>query len=298
MFSDLHYDTIPDGNKRIEDFLIHAKNADAEFIVDLGDLCYPLRENYRILDKLRSSNLPVYFTIGNHNIDKFTTEEVIKFFDLERSYYSFTKGKIKFIVLDANFIKKENTTIQYCKQNQDKSSDEYPYIPEEEIEWLKKEIEDKEKYYIVISHQSLANDFEKRGISNREEIRAILEKGNQNGSKVLFCINGHDHGGACKIMNGIYYYTLNSSAYIWHGTKDVYRYPKEIHEKYPYLKDLILYKEALHIIVTIDEEMNVYIEGVDGHYQKHSPNDIGLGTTWNGVSIEAKTPSVYIKMEK
>lgn len=295
MFSDLHYDAIPDGNKRIEEFLISAKKANAEFIVDLGDLCYPLYENQQILDKLRSSDLPVYFTIGNHNTDKFTSNEVIKFFNLERSYYSFTRGNIKFIVLDANFIKKKNDIIQFCKRNYDKSNDEYPYIPEDEIEWLKKEIEDKEKYYIIISHQSLANDFEKRGISNREEIRSILEESNLNGSKILFCINGHDHGGNCKVINDIYYYTLNSCSNIWHGTKDVFNYSKKIHKQYPNLKDLILYKEALHIIVNIDEEMNVYIEGVDGHYQKHSPNDIGLGTTWNGVSVEAKTPSVYIK---
>jgi len=51
-------------------------------------------------------------------------------------------------------------------------------------------------------------------------------------------------------------------------------------------------------IVDIDDEMNVSIEGINGHYQKHSPNDIGLTNTFNGVSIEAKTPSVYIKMER
>ena len=41
MFSDLHYDAIPDGNRRIEDFITCVKKAEAEFIVDLGDLCYP-----------------------------------------------------------------------------------------------------------------------------------------------------------------------------------------------------------------------------------------------------------------
>lgn len=125
-----------------------------------------------------------------------------------------------------------------------------------------------------------------------------MEERNLNGEKVLFCINGHDHGGDCKVINDIYYYTLNSMSYIWHGTKEVFSYSNEIHKQYPYLKDLILYEEALHIIVNIDDNMNVSIEGMNGHYQKHSPNDIGLETTWNGVSIQAKTPSVYIKMKK
>ena len=35
MFSDLHYDAIPDGNRRIEDFLDFAEKAEAEFNNDL-----------------------------------------------------------------------------------------------------------------------------------------------------------------------------------------------------------------------------------------------------------------------
>lgn len=298
MFSDLHYDAIPDGDTRIEEIITYAKKAKADFIIDLGDLCYPLNENKRVLEKFKSSELLCYFTVGNHNMDRVTVDEVIDFFNLERSYYSFIKENIKFIILDANFINKKTDVIPYCKRNYDKYNDEYPYIPKEEIEWLKKELEDDDMYYIIISHQSLSNDFQKRGVSNRNEIRAILEERNLSGRKILFCVNGHDHGADCKVINNIYYYTLNSTSYIWHGTKEVFNYSYEIHKKYPYLKDLILYKEALHVIVNIDNEMNVSIEGINGNYQKHSPNDIGLTKTWNGVSIEAKTPSEYIKMEK
>lgn len=48
----------------------------------------------------------------------------------------------------------------------------------------------------------------------------------------------------------------------------------------------------------IDEEMNVSIEGINAHYQKHSPKDVGLGNIFNTVSIEPKTPSVYIKRNR
>lgn len=151
MFSDLHYDAIPDGNRRIEDLIKYSKEAKSEFILDLGDLCYPLDENKRILDKFKEAKLPLYHTIGNHNTDSFTINEVLNFFNLERSYYSFIKENIKFIILDANFIKKKNCVLPYCKRNYDKSMDKYPYIPEEEIEWLKKELNDNEKYYIILS---------------------------------------------------------------------------------------------------------------------------------------------------
>ena len=224
MFSDLHYDVMPDGDRRINDFLTYAKNAKVEFIIELGDLCHPLNENNHVLDKLRSSEVPCYFTVGNHNTDNFTIEDVVKFLNLEKSYYSFIKGNIKFIVLDANFINEKNNSIPYHKRNYSKSSHEYPYIPREEIEWLKEELEEDDKYYIIISHQSLSNDFQKRGISNRKEIREILEKRNLKEKKILFCINGHDHGGGCEVINDIYYYTLNSMSYIWHGTKEVFNY--------------------------------------------------------------------------
>ncbi|MFT8348370.1 metallophosphoesterase family protein [Clostridium saccharoperbutylacetonicum] len=116
IFSDLHYDEIQDGNERIDDFLSHIKKAKAEFIVDLGNFCYPSKENNIVLNKLKSSELPCYFTIGNHNTDRFTIDEVIKFFDLKRSYYSFIKANIKFIILDYNLIKKRMELYPFIKK--------------------------------------------------------------------------------------------------------------------------------------------------------------------------------------
>ena len=60
---------------------------------------------------------------------------------------------------------------------------------------------------------------------------------------------------------------------------------------------MILYDEPLHIIVTIDEKNNVIIEGIKGHYQNITPNDIGIGNMWNGVSIKPQTSSLYIANE-
>lgn len=120
-------------------------------------------------------------------------------------------------MINANYIKTPNGSEPYYRRNYDKTTYAYPYVPKEEIEWLKNEIKDDRFYYVIFSHQSLSNDFMKRGISNREEIRAILEKRNSNGKKVLLCMNGHDHGDNVKVINGIYYYTLNSMSYIWHG---------------------------------------------------------------------------------
>lgn len=109
-------------------------------------------------------------------------------------------------MINANYIKTPNGSEPYYRRNYDKTTYTYPYVPKEEIEWLKNEIKDDQFYYVIFSHQSLSNDFMKRGISNREEIRAILEKRNSNGKKVLLCMNGHDHGDNVKVINGILLY--------------------------------------------------------------------------------------------
>lgn len=254
----------------------------------------PKDDNKYILSKLKELDVPLFFSVGNHNSDAYPVDAVLKFFGMKKSYYSFVIENVKFIVLDGNYIKTPNEVKPYYKRNYNKTTDDYPYIPEEQMKWLKNEIKDDKFYYVIFSHQSLSNDFMKRGISNREEVRSILEQRNSHGRKVLFCMNGHDHGDDFKVINGIHYYTLNSMSYIWHGMKETFNYSKEIHKKYPYLKDLILYEEPLHVIVTIDENMNVKIDGMEGHYQNIAPEDVGMGDIWNGISIKPKTSSIYI----
>lgn len=297
VFTDLHYDVIHDGDRRIREFINLVKEENIDLIIELGDLCHPTDENKCLISGLKELGVPCFFNVGNHNSDVYSLDAVLKFFEMKNNYYSFVYGNVKFIVLDANYIKTPDGSEPYYKRNYEMSKGDYPYIPQEEIEWLKNELIEEQFYYVILTHQSLSNDFKKRGISNRKEIREILENRNCSEKKVLLCMNGHDHGDDVKVMNGIHYYTLNSMSYIWQGIKETYNYNDEIHSQYPSLKDLILYQEALHVIITIDENMNIQINGVEGHYQNITPHDIGMGNTWNGVSIEPRTSSLSIGYE-
>lgn len=287
IFTDLHYDHIPDGNSRLQEFINKVKKTDIDFIIGLGDICYPIEENRVILEALEKTGVHCYHTIGNHDSDVFSREQVMRFLGMKNNYYSFNKGNIKFIVLDTCYIKRTDGYTPYYKSNYNKTSDSYPYIPPEEISWLANELNDNCEYYILFSHHSLVNEFAKRGVTNREEVRAILEKANGMRKRVLMCMNGHDHGDAAVDINGICYYTLNAMSYIWHGLKETYNYSTEIHERYPGLKDMILYKDALHAIVTIIDDGKLKIEGMIGNYQNIIPSDVGIwNNMWNGVSIE------------
>lgn len=294
VFTDLHYDVIHDGERRLCEFINSVKEENIDFIIELGDLCHPTDANKHLISKLKAVGVPCFFNVGNHNSDAYSVDSVLKFFEMKNSYYSFIYGNVKFIVLDANYIKTPDGCERYCKRNYERTNGDYPYIPQEEIEWLKHELVEEQYYYVIVSHQSLSNDFMKRGISNRQEVREILEKRNSNGKKVLFCMNGHDHGNDVKIIKGIHYYTLNSMSYIWQGIKETFNYSEELHNQYPSLMNLILYQEALHAIVMIDKNMNIQINGMEGHYQNITPDDIDMGKTWNGVTIEPRTSSLYI----
>lgn len=295
VFTDLHYEVIPDGDRRLKEFIDKVKKSDIDFIIELGDMCHPKEGNRIILKNLESLEIPCYHTIGNHDSDLYSREEVIQFLNMKNNYYSFVKGNIKFIVLDACYIKKGDECIPYFNRNYAKATDNYPYIPSEELHWLSKELEDTLKYYVVFSHHSLHNEFAKRGIANREEVRAILEKANERGKQVLMCMNGHDHGDASVKIKGILYYTLNAMSYIWHGLKETYNYPKEIHQKYPWLKDIILYEEGLHAIVTINNDGQLTVEGMRGSYQNIKPSDVGIiDNRWNGVSVEPVVSSINV----
>lgn len=88
-------------------------------------------------------------------------------------------------------------------------------------------------------------------------------------------------------------YGLNSMSYIWVGPKyEHFNYSDKIHKKYPFLKDLVLYKEGLFAIVTIYNNGTFNIKGMEGSYQNISPMDLGIGNTWNGRLICPKVESL------
>ena len=282
VFTDLHYDGVFDGDRRIAELLQSCKAHQVDFILDLGDLCHPTAENQKVLTALRSAGIPCYFSLGNHNTDFCPPETALSFLGLSSGHYAVVRDNVKFIFLNA--------------------IDRGPsgaYIPSSQLRFLERELADNDLFYVICTHQSLANDFvtksgKPRGIVNRAEVRAILEQRNANGKRVLFCMNGHEHGTGIREIGGIHYYFQNSASYFWQGVKETYPYSREIHEKYPHLKNMVLYREPLHSIVTIDHLGNVDIQGMQGHYLSVTPQDIGMEPFWNGVCVLPETLSLKI----
>lgn len=286
IFTDLHYEHIHDGYQRLKFFTTNVRNLDIDFVIQLGDFCIPTEKNQILIDMLDSVGKSHYHVIGNHDSDLFPREDVMKFLKMDSNHYSFKKRMIKFIVLDTCFMKTDTRYEAYCKKNYDKTKAIYPILPEYELKWLEEQLTDDSKYYIIFSHHSFENEFDRRGVYNREEVRNLINRVNAKGRKVLLCINGHDHGDSLRKIGQTYYFGLNSMSYIWVGPQyEHFCYSNEIHEKYPFLKDLILYKEGLYSIVTITDNGSINIEGMSCKYQNITPKELGIGNTWNGRSI-------------
>lgn len=295
VFTDLHHDHIPDGYQRLENFISKVSHEDVDFIMQLGDFCNPKEENKCLLDILETTGKPCYHVIGNHDSDVSTKEEAMAFLGMDNSYYSFRYREVKFIILDTCFIQNDHGCEPYSKTNYGSTKGLYPMIPQEQLNWLEKQLSEDCPYFVVFSHHSLENEFGKRGVHNRNEVQGLINKANNSEKKVLLCINGHDHGDSIKKLGETYYFGLNSMSYIWfgHGYRQ-FSNSDEIHRQYPLLKDIVMYEDGAYAIITIKENGDFEIEGMERGYQTISPKELGIEGTWNGRNITPNISSLKI----
>ena len=136
VFSDLHYDEVDDGDKRIEDILSCAEKRNPDFIVSLGDLCHPIKDNHKVLSKFNALGAPFYNIIGNHETDQCQLSEILKFFNLERPYYSVICNGYKMVFLNTCYLKHGEQEESYYKRNFQNKNNIYPVVPSEEMKWL------------------------------------------------------------------------------------------------------------------------------------------------------------------
>ena len=148
---------------------------------------------------------PRYHVAGNHDFDCITNEEFFSRIPndgkvMPSGYYSFVRGGIKFIVLNACF---DSSLKPYSCNNPWNDAN----VPPEELAWLDREIASAKGDVIVFCHQRLEDSAETNHIvKNAAAVRAIIERR----GKVKGVITGHQHRGGCRVLNGIPYYSLRA----------------------------------------------------------------------------------------
>lgn len=184
-----------------------------DFLIELGDFKdqnTPPDEQKTItyLQKIESCfrkfEGPTYHVLGNHDVDSISKEQFFENItntgiETRSTYYSFDSKSFHFVVLDANFLA-DGTP--YSRGNFGWNE---TFIPEEELDWLRKDLARTQLPSIVFTHQQLGG-LGMTDIGNAEAVRKIL----QESGKVLAGFDGHNHEGGHNVIEGIHHYTLKA----------------------------------------------------------------------------------------
>ncbi|MDH3651164.1 MAG: metallophosphoesterase [Saprospiraceae bacterium] len=271
--ADVHKDLVPDANKRLETFIAEAVRREVDFIIQLGDFCMGDPKNMDFLAIWQTFKGPKYHVLGNHDMDRHSKQEMLDFWEMPSTYYSYDFQDFHFIVLDANFLYQDGKFIDYEKANFYVDSSYRTFVDDNQIEWFKADLEETRLPTIVLSHQSLWHY--QWGIKNRLILQKAMEA---HSDKIVCCMNGHNHIDFHHHQNGIDYIEINSMSYQW--MDDKYRstehYPKEFYEQYKSLPNIAPYKDPLYAFAELDPSGSMHIEGVKSEWIPPSPYDLGM----------------------
>lgn len=297
LMADPHFELVPEGHKKLDEFLSVATKENVDFIIHLGDFCYPTdrfkcrcpvdkmpiniknaygepcpSECLDLIKKFNSFEKPSYHVCGNHEFDFASLEDVMKAYDMESNYYAIHHNGWHFIVLDGNYIKTQDGKYEHYDFGHYFWQD-LPWLSDEQLIWLEEELTKTDEPIVIFSHEPLF-DYE-ACVKNYEQVQSIIKKARQKGKEVLMCINGHLHVDDLHEIDGVLYYNANSMTNMWVDLAfETRRFSDEIEEKYPNIRYTIPYSRPVYAIVTLDSE-GVTVKGVEGDYVKPGPDEIG-----------------------
>ncbi|MGB5437087.1 MAG: metallophosphoesterase [Maribacter sp.] len=292
IMADVHKDLMPDADTRLKGFISEANHRKVDFIIQLGDFCMADKKNKDFLQIWNTYKGPKYHVLGNHYMDRNSKAEMLDFWGMPKTYYSYDVEGFHFIVLDANFLYEDGKFIDYERSNFYVDSSLRTFINDEQIEWFKADLEATGLPTIVFSHQSLWHY--QWGVKNRLTVQKIMEA---HKSKVVCCMNGHDHIDYHHHQNGIDYIEINSMSYQWMEDKynNTARYPKDMYASYKWLPNLATYKDPLYAFASLDPKGSMMIKGVQSEWVTPSPFALGMPKGILGAEYSARISDYDLK---
>jgi hypothetical protein len=283
--TDVHKDLMPDADARLEKFIDEAMDRKVDFIIQMGDFCMGQNKNKGFLKIWETYKGPKYHILGNHDMDRNSKEEMLDFWGMPKTYYSYDFEGYHFIVLDANFLYDNGKFVDYNKANFYVDDSISTFINDEQIEWFKADLEATKLPTIVFSHQSLWHY--QWGVKNRLTLQRIMEAQKD---KVICCLNGHNHLDFHHHQNGIDYIEVNSMSYQWMSSKyaSKERFAESFYKDYPNLPQIAAYKDPLYAFVTLDAKGTMAIEGVKSQWISPSPYEMGMPKGIEGLVYSAE----------
>ena len=214
-----HIAPVPGDRRRYGDalckmrrFAQHMNRLHADFVVEGGDfkdLGRTREESIAYLDAMEGAFAlfrgPRYHVLGNHDHDNLSKDEFLSRISNDgqqaaKAYYSFERGGVKFIVLNACF---DSSLRPYSQNNPWNDAN----VPPRELAWFEQELAAARGPVVVFCHQRLDDAAEPNHlVRNAKQVRQLIEA---NG-KVRLVVTGHQHCGGYHLLNGIPYYSLRA----------------------------------------------------------------------------------------
>lgn len=282
-FSDIHYSQgkfWPHPTYEwLDAILERAVKEKVDFVVHAGDMSFNPEKDKAYIDHYTDFKpVKTYHVVGNHEFEAGTPEAVQKVMRLENLYYFFDCKGFRFIALDPHY-HLENGKLVHNHHRCSYRRDESPFsfcLPPEQLEWLKRTIENSPNPCVVILHEKIDNTA--GGVHNAAEIRKIFTDANaKHPGRVRLVVNGHEHKDHFRILDNIAYLDLNSATYDVFGDFKPYPYPKEYREQCGASRCCIIWQRPLSAIITLTKAGRIKIEGSYGDYMYGvTPESVGL----------------------
>ena len=216
LLTDLHYaEKATAGNRHYRDSLRkirpavdHFNRMKADFVVELGDFvdeAPTLEEELNYVAKIEAEFSRFkgdrHYVLGNHCVSRLKKEEFLSSCGqrkkAKRAYYSFDRGGLHFVILDACF---RADGVSYGRKNFKWTDTE---VPPAERKWLADDLKKAAKPAVVFIHQRL-DVGGSYGVRSAAKVRKILE----DSGKVLAVFQGHNHVNDHKVIGSVHYVTL------------------------------------------------------------------------------------------
>lgn len=241
---------------RLTAFMDAVMKEQPDFIIQCGDFCRP-KQSEAIMSQWNRFTGPKYHVLGNHDMDVCDKATIMQLWGMEKPYYSFDQGRYHFVVMDRNFLRREDKTLEdYNNSNWGPlPAPMRSFTDQPQLDWLKQDLATAKYPVIVFMHQPvfLSDFFQELG--NADEILAIFDEANlaakNTGSRarVSAVFMGHDHDDRYGERNGVHYFLLNSASYVYTESGAHY------------------YKEALFAFITLDPSGWLHISGRSTSYR-------------------------------
>lgn len=291
--SDFHAVDMPDGGERIAKFISAAKDEDVDFIIELGDFLRFDSVGNSYFDVWNSFEGNKYHVVGNHDMDYYNVDEYVSGIGMPGRYYSFDEGDFHFIVLDGNNLYDGEEYTHYAYGNFYVDMEKREWLDPEQLEWLKRDLAATDKKCIIFSHQSID-----AVMANGAEVREVLEAANREAGfkKVVLAFSGHTHSNYTTVINDIPYMQINSASYVWvdQPTMTEKRFPKEINDRYPFMKNSMMFDNTLYAIVELTSD-GAKVKGTKAEFIPPTPEEVGLGDNVDGFPLVSVIEDAEIK---